>query len=382
MAADIVAEYIDPFVRELESKGAFREDWIKQAFLRVPRHMFVDRIPGGGPGMFVPVNRRNPANDHLSLIYSDTALPMGPESENTISQPQIVSDIMLHLKVARGAKVLEVGTGSGFDAALLAHGTFDPKLVHSVDLQARLVEAAGAHLFDAGISGVNLVTGDGGLGWEQRAPFDRIVISAGCPDVAPEWTDQLSEGGILLVPFRTYGAGDPVLRLQRSDESLSGGFVSYASFETLYGKYHDGRRTGLEYISLSGREQNLLRKTPIRTFPFSWESQVDFAVFCNANGAEFEFGRAEVGGRGYWIVVDHSAEIVMARESSSEYATLHADKGQDSMLLKMIDSWHWHGRPGITDYRVEAVASAAPRAGEKEWIDRRGHISLRLSLLR
>ena len=203
---------------------------------------------------------------------------------------------MVNLKVARGAKVLEVGTGSGYDAALLAQGNFDPKLVHSMDLQARLVEAAGAHLFDAGISGVNLLTGDGGLGWEARAPFDRIVISAGCLDIAPEWTDQLNEDGILLVPFRTYGAGDPILRLQRSGESYSGGFVCYASFETLYGKYYDGRRTGLEYISLTSREQSLLRKAPLRTFSFSWENQVDFAVFCNANGMQFEFGRAEIGG--------------------------------------------------------------------------------------
>ena len=124
----------------------------------------------------------------------------------------------------------------------------------------------------------------------------------------------------------------------------------------------------------------MLRRPPVRTISFNWESQVDFAFFCNANAAQFDFGRCEAGGRGYWMVRDQTADVLLVREQTSDYATVHADKTHDSLLLSLIEEWEWRGRPAITDYRVEVAEPEASQPGKNEWIDRRSNVALRLSL--
>jgi protein-L-isoaspartate(D-aspartate) O-methyltransferase len=143
---------------------------------KVPRHRFV-------PDYFVP------------LAYNDHPLPIG--SGQTISQPYIVALMTQWAEVKSGDKVLEVGTGSGYQAAVLAELTDQ---VWSIELKPELAEAAKKRLRALGYGRIHLRCGDGYQGWPEEAPFDAILVTATAPEVPPALQKQLKEGGRLVIP--------------------------------------------------------------------------------------------------------------------------------------------------------------------------------------
>jgi protein-L-isoaspartate(D-aspartate) O-methyltransferase len=162
-------------VEELRSKG-IRDLSVLRAFEKVPRHQFV------------PTGIRHRA-------YEDTPLPIG--NGQTISQPFIHAHYLELLGLKGTEKVLEVGTGTGYQTALLAH--LVPQ-VFSIERIAALTAQARANLEKLGINNVSLLVGDGTLGWSAHAPFDAILVSAGSPSVPSPLLDQLADGGRLLIP--------------------------------------------------------------------------------------------------------------------------------------------------------------------------------------
>jgi protein-L-isoaspartate(D-aspartate) O-methyltransferase len=143
---------------------------------RVPRHRFVDAAL-------------------RSRAYGDHALPIGVGQ--TISQPYMVALMTEALALSGGEKVLEIGTGSGYQAAVLAE--FTPRLF-SIERSPELARAAAVRLADLGYSNVILKTGDGTLGWPEHAPYDGIVVTAGAPEIPTPLLEQLTDGGRLVVP--------------------------------------------------------------------------------------------------------------------------------------------------------------------------------------
>lgn len=162
-------------VEELRSKG-IRDLAVLRAFEKVPRHHFV------------PTGIRHRA-------YEDTPLPIG--NGQTISQPFIHAHYLELLGLKGTEKVLEVGTGTGYQTALLSH--LVPQ-VFSIERIAALSAQALANIEKLGIGNVSLLTGDGTLGWSAHAPFDAILVSAGSPSVPAPLLEQLAEGGRLLIP--------------------------------------------------------------------------------------------------------------------------------------------------------------------------------------
>jgi protein-L-isoaspartate(D-aspartate) O-methyltransferase len=146
----------------------------------VPRHRFVPRALA-------------------SRAYGDYPLPIG--GGQTISQPYIVALMTQLAEVAPGDKVLEVGTGSGYQAAVLAEITDQ---VFSIEIRPELAARAAALLKELGYNRVQVKSGDGYRGWPEAAPFDAILVTAAAPRVPPDLAAQLKEGGRLVIPL-----GDP-----------------------------------------------------------------------------------------------------------------------------------------------------------------------------
>ncbi len=143
---------------------------------RIPRHLFIDK------SMWYEA-------------YDDMALPVG--EGQTISQPYMVA-VMTELLELRGdEKILELGTGSGYQAAILAELSRE---VYTIERVQSLSNKAGETLRRLGYGNIHRKVGDGTLGWPEAAPFDRILITAGAPDVPEPLIEQLSEGGIILAP--------------------------------------------------------------------------------------------------------------------------------------------------------------------------------------
>jgi len=147
----------------------------------------------------VPRDRFVP-EDRQAQAYEDRPLSIG--SGQTISQPYIVALMSERLAVRPGAKVLEVGTGSGYQTAVLA--ALGAR-VYSIERIEALAQDARERLEALGIRGVTIRPGDGTLGWAQEAPFDRIVVTAASPNVPEPLTQQMAEGGRMILPV-----GDPL----------------------------------------------------------------------------------------------------------------------------------------------------------------------------
>lgn len=169
------AERRDMVEFQIRRRG-IRDTRVLDAMLAVPRHEFVPP-------------------DYIGAAYEDRPLPIG-ESE-TISQPYMVAAMSVAADVERDDKALEVGTGSGYQAAILAH--LDAR-VYTIERNAQLAETARLRLARLGYSRVEVLCGDGSEGYPPAAPYNVIVVTAGAPKVPPALLDQLAEGGRLVIP--------------------------------------------------------------------------------------------------------------------------------------------------------------------------------------
>ncbi|MFE1327189.1 methyltransferase domain-containing protein [Streptomyces sp. NPDC058741] len=196
-------------VRRIDAGGARTADprW-REAFAAVPRHLFVpyyyvgvaggyERRWGGSPD---PLARERWMRGAYEDIPLATRLRDG-EPLSSSDQPSLMADMLAVLEVADGHTVLEIGAGTGYNAALLAHRLGDDR-VTTVDLDPEITESARRHLAAAGYHPA-VVTGDGARGVPDRAPFDRIIATCALSTVPQAWLAQSRPGGRILVPIAT-----------------------------------------------------------------------------------------------------------------------------------------------------------------------------------
>ena len=120
---------------------------------------------------------------------------------STISQPSMIAAMLEQMQVSEGNRLLEIGTASGYNAALLSELAGPTGSVVSLELEADLAAEATAALRALGVDNVTVIAGDGRAGWEPGGPYDAIVVTAAAEEVAPAWVEQLREGGRLVVPL-------------------------------------------------------------------------------------------------------------------------------------------------------------------------------------
>lgn len=167
----------EKMVREQLMSRDIIDKRVLEAMGKVARHLFVS-----------PPYRRQ--------AYEDYPLPI--DEGQTISQPYIVALMTQHLKVEEDDKVLEIGTGSGYQAAVLAHLT---NQVYSIEIREKLAEKASSTLAKLGYDQVKVKWGDGYYGWEEHAPYDAIIVTCAANHVPPPLLKQLKQGGRLVIPL-------------------------------------------------------------------------------------------------------------------------------------------------------------------------------------
>ncbi|WP_265570178.1 protein-L-isoaspartate(D-aspartate) O-methyltransferase [Sphingomicrobium nitratireducens] len=177
-------------VRETIEARGIADPRLLGAMLSVPRHLFVDE-------------------DWLELAYADRPLPIG--EGQTISQPFMVATMIDAARLGPGDRVLEVGSGSGYAAAILGHVA---KFVIGIERHESLVEAARERVTRLGLDTVEFHHGDGRQGWPQGAPYDAIFVAATGDAPPPALLDQLAEGGRLVMPVRDAG-GEMLVRYEK-----------------------------------------------------------------------------------------------------------------------------------------------------------------------
>jgi protein-L-isoaspartate(D-aspartate) O-methyltransferase len=186
-------ESLGRLIFELRRSGV-RDRRVLDAIERTPRHIFVDRA-------------------FRDRAYEDTALPIA--CGQTISQPSVVGLMTQALALEPRHKVLEVGAGSGYQAAVLARLA---RRVYSIERHRPLAQEAARRLARLDLSNVAIVAGDGARGWPEQAPFDRILVTAAAEDAPRLLLGQLREGGVMVLPVGEPGEPQRLIRVTRTAE--------------------------------------------------------------------------------------------------------------------------------------------------------------------
>jgi protein-L-isoaspartate(D-aspartate) O-methyltransferase len=211
-------------VRELEARGVIRSASVRAAFLSVPREIFV---PGAASRL------------GIEAVYRDDAIPTKFDSQgfpiSSSSQPTIMAEMLEQLALEPGMRVLEIGTGTGYNAALLREIVGPAGDVTTIDIDAHVAREARAALRDGGYP-AKVVVADGRDGVPERAPYDRIVVTASSDVVPHAWFEQVREEGLIEVPLRLSASGAqaiPTLRKTRGKlvaaAVIGGGFMPLRS---------------------------------------------------------------------------------------------------------------------------------------------------------
>ncbi|MCX4732030.1 methyltransferase domain-containing protein [Streptomyces sp. NBC_01363] len=240
-------------VRGIVAGGALGDPGWRAAFEEVPRHLFVPYyfVAGGYDRLWCedpdPARRAR----WLRGAYEDGPLATrirDGELISSSSQPSLMARMLEELDVREGQRVLEIGAGSGYNAALLAHRLGDDA-VTTIDLDPEITESARRHLAAAGYHPA-VITGDGTRGWPLRGPYDRIIATCTLPCVPRPWLEQCVPGARILAPFAT-------------------GLIALRVREGAHGKYAEGRflHTAAYFVPLRGTPAQTVRRPHTGSVP-------------------------------------------------------------------------------------------------------------------
>ncbi len=205
-----MSDYLKPsiacerLIKKLREKG-ITDERVLDAFRKVPRHLFVDGAM-------------------YAQAYDDNALPIG--LGQTISQPSIVALMTQILELQKDEKILEIGTGSGFQSAILAQFS---RRVYTIERHRELGERSRKRLREMGYANIVFKIGDGTNGWPQWSPFDRIIVTAGAPVTPEVLAAQLADNGIMIIPAGDRTSQELMVYRKRSEglECYSAGKVAF-----------------------------------------------------------------------------------------------------------------------------------------------------------
>jgi protein-L-isoaspartate(D-aspartate) O-methyltransferase len=353
-------------VAEMAADGV-TDEAVLAAMAKVPREVFVPHFwATTDPGLTeFDATGPHPDPEAVRLVYDmDRALAVRWDrrrrggATSTASAPRLMAGMLELLTLRPGMAVLEIGTGTGYDVALLSELVGDAALVTSVDIDAGLVQAARGHLGSLGYDAARLVAADGADGVAGAAPFDRVVATVGCVDIAPAWLDQLAPGGFALVPLQ-HAAVHPLVRARPAGPGrASAELVGRSGFVAIQG-YQAGRSP--------------------------WVSPVDAAPAVGASAA----GGVEVDAAGLW---DLGLFVAVSDRRAGPPAGLFDGAGSGASLstgaevtwfgpqgpalrdrlATLAGEWADLGRPAAEEFACRFTVPAGPgqvgRVGDRRWV--------------
>jgi protein-L-isoaspartate(D-aspartate) O-methyltransferase len=211
----------EQLVDHLLTTGALSDPAVADAFRAVLRHHFLPGRP-------------------LDEVYEDTAIMTkageGGAPVSSSSQPAIMAIMLQLLRPRPGHRVLEIGAGTGYNAALIAHLVGPEGSVVTVDIDPEVAEQARGNLAEAGVARVHVAVADGAAGWPAGAPYDGLIVTAGADDLAPAWVEQLADRGRMVLPITLAGPGQLCAAFVRQDRSLTSDELCQCGFIPLRGR--------------------------------------------------------------------------------------------------------------------------------------------------
>jgi protein-L-isoaspartate(D-aspartate) O-methyltransferase len=372
-------------VATLERAGAIHTGPVRRAFRTIPRELFVPEIAAreGLPAIYRPELALATATDDHGIAISSSSAP-------------IIMGLMLEaLQLSPGHRVLEVGAGTGYNAALLKYLVGADGRVTSIDIESAFARRARRALAQAGYS-CRIVTGDGRDGWSQSAPYDRIMVTAASDTVPPAWRDQLADGGLIELPLRFTRGFQPqlIVTLRRDGDLLRSVAVLSGMFMVL--RENDGANSPIDHdpalraaagtgvksgvlaslegqmlskLSSTGRQRVLAlllgKSHRLRNLPS--ESGLGLITFLQLSGMA-NLVRCSVGNRyGVAVFGPGGSSIVTVTRAPGRPALVEAwgNEPVEHLISKQIQRWERLGRPGLRD--LQLTISYGPKAVDHSW---------------
>lgn len=359
MTADIDAAVLrKQFVDELRDEGRLRSPHWVEAFGAVPREWFVPRFTVADGDELVERDLDHP--EALEAVYSDAPLvtqwDAGGTATSSSSAPGLMATMLEHLDARPGHRVLEIGTGTGYNAALLCHA-LGSDAVTSVDLDEPLAVRAADRLRALGFT-PRIVVAAGRVGAAEHGPFDRIIATCGFSRVPSTWAGQLTDDGVVVVPL---GGGLAVLRA--GPDGLCGRMVGPAAFMS---------RNSADEIGLRGRDvfqavdslpaaDRLVKGLDRGTF-----FEPGFTVLRKLLIPTMHLVLQDEDAGTIYFLRDPVRDVSTRAEVRGETASVSA-RGGDlwEEILDVEERWRTHGCPGIDRFGV----TVRPGGGHELWLD-------------
>jgi protein-L-isoaspartate(D-aspartate) O-methyltransferase len=339
----------------LRRSGATRRPEVLDAFATVPREAFLRHGFQAGDHDEV-----RPGDDgFLDAVYRDDALVTkvaGGVPVSSSSQPSLMAEMIEALGLRPGARVLEIGAGTGYNAALMAA---IGATVVSVDAQEDVATRAADALAAAGVTGARVVHGDGYRGAPDAAPYDRVIVTVGVAGVSPRWLDQLAPGGFVLAPVGHAGS-NPVLRVGRAaGGEVYGAAVCGAGFMPA-----SGPLSARPPWAHPAWRWPATPPEPTEQRPERWRPPLPFrryADLCFALGARdrrVTTGPYELGG---CALLDGDTVAAVARDGSVRASGPTAAALADD-AVGLVDRWAAEGMPQLRRWRARFARTGDPDA--------------------
>lgn len=354
--------YRDALVQTLVAAGDLSSEPVKAALASVPRHCFLDGSYER-QGDSWQQRTATASEEWYRQVYSDQALITLVDQAGRVlsssSQPDIMARMLELLDVQPGQRVLEIGTGTGYNAALLATIVGESGQVVTVDIEADIVAAARQHLWKAGYERVQVVQSDGRDGYSPTAPYDRMIATGSIPTIPAAWQEQLSPDGILVCvmqPGRSMAGG--VLQAVKTTDGLTGRLVQVASFMPLHDEPFRHSPANRPHLNLS--------EPVIAVFPFAtrlfdpaviWTADFQFFLFASLPSLRIvEQTRADH--HMYTILYEEQQPehlVALFQEESQQRVELRGEAAPAlwAQLIRIYNLWTALDRPAITSYQFK-----------------------------
>ncbi len=367
-------------VKELVSQGAVTSQPVRQAFEEVPRHLFVPRVSIATAYSNRPI-----------FIRWEAGIPISSSSE-----PKMMAIMMEQMNWAPGSRVLEIGAGTGYNAAILAHVVGEKGSVVTMDIDQDIVDEAAGNLSKAGYGNVKVLCGDGFEGFPGDRSYDRITVTVGAYDISPHWVDQLAEGGVMVVPlwFKGYCLSVALEKHKGELRSLSANpclFIPIRGERQPTEGYFPIGDPPDEYLQMTiGLEeddpdlrrvlghlfnQNVSVHGAGRSLEGQFHTQnlvSGLYMFLTVDPSIFNVYSASHGGPfrgfGYGLIDVERMSAAVISDRDPERVVVYGDDAAYDRLIDLLDKWDQRGRPSVHDLQISALFDTPESVPDGQWI--------------
>lgn len=378
------AELCRRLVSDLEARGHLSTVW-RDAFTKVPRAAFIpdtiwchDRELDSRYDL-VPLQRSHDPERWMNLAYADDFVvtqvndgkPAGPDGRgddvtSSASMPTIMAIMLRHLETSPGHAVLEIGTGTGYNAALLAH-RLGAEAVTTIEVDAELAGRAHSTLIGAGFGGVAVINGDGAEGYAPHAPYDRVISTAAVQRVPYPWVTQLRRGGRIVTPWGTdYENGNLLALDVDGDGVATGRIVDTASFMWLREQRNRRARVGRD---VHNEDQAEVRSSELHPYRVAGHRDVCTAIGLRVPRCHYRYWPADDDDAEgtLWLIDPESRSWASLRHHPERPGPYQVRQLGPRMLFDEVETayrwWVDLGEPAVDRWRFTVSTE-----GQRVWL--------------